>query len=133
MAGLAFALGFLYSANLNQDWLLKLLRKRKITQRTARNSIWNDAFQDIPSSFVLVQISRDRTLIGFVRYYSDDPEEDSIFLEDAAWIVDDNGTQQPIDGLGILLTKLAGIKSVPFLKSRLQSKGPTSAPDQQTS
>ncbi len=129
MAGLAFVLGLLYSANINGDWLLKLLRKLRITQRTARSSIWNDAFQDIPSSYVLVQISRDRTLIGFVRYYSDDPEEDSIFLEDAAWIVDDNGTQEPIVGPGILLTKLAGIESVSFLTPGLQSRRTPSAPD----
>jgi hypothetical protein len=39
LAVLALALGFLDSANLNHDWLLRLLRKVGITQRTARNSI----------------------------------------------------------------------------------------------
>ena len=38
-----------------------------------------------------------------------------MFLEDAAWIVDEEGTQSPIDGPGILLTKQAGIESVSFL------------------
>jgi hypothetical protein len=117
LAALAIALGLLYSANLNNDWLLRLLRKTRITQRTARNSIWNDAFQDIPSSFVLVQLSGDRTVIGYLRYYSDEPDEASLFLEDAAWVVDEEGTQNPIDGPGILLTKQAGIESVSFLKT----------------
>jgi len=117
LAVLALAFGILYSANLNRDWLLSLLRKLSITQRTARNSIWNDAFQDIPSSFVLVQLSRDRSVIGFLRYYSDEPDDASLFLEDAAWIVDEDGTQSPIDGPGILLTKQAGIESVSFLNT----------------
>ena len=115
LAALALATGVLYSANLNNDWLLRLLRKFRITQRTARNAIWNDAFQDIPSSYVLVQLSRDRSIVGYLRYYSDEPEDASLFLEDAAWIVDEEGTQSPIDGPGILLTKQAGIESVSFL------------------
>jgi len=117
LAILALALGILYSANLNHDWLLRLLRKLSITQRTARNSIWNDAFQDIPSSFVVVQLSRDRTVIGYLRYYSDEQDDASLFLEDAAWIIDPDGTQSPIDGPGILITKQAGIESVSFLKT----------------
>jgi hypothetical protein len=117
LAALALASGILYSANLNHDWVLRLLRKVSITQRTARNSIWNDAFQDIPGSFVLVQLSGDRAVIGYLRYYSDEQEDASLFLEDAAWIVDEEGTQNPIDGPGILLTKQAGIESVSFLNT----------------
>lgn len=117
LAALALATGVLYSANLNHDWLLRILRKVRITQRTARSSIWNDAFQDIPSSFVLVQLSNDRSILGFLRYYSDEPDEASLFLEDAAWIVDEKGTQEPIDGPGILITKQAGIESVAFLNT----------------
>jgi hypothetical protein len=123
LAGLALGLGVVYSANLNHDWLLRLLRKFSITQRTARNSIWNDAFQDIPSSFVLVQLSGDRAVIGYLRYYSDEQEDASLFLEDAAWIVDEEGTQEPIDGPGILLTKNAGVESVSFLNSGRNQPG----------
>jgi len=123
LAGLAISVAILYSANLNRDWLLRLLRKLSITQRTARSSIWNDAFQDIPSSFVLVQLSRDRSVIGYLRYYSDEPEDASLFLEDAAWIVDADGTQNPIDRPGILLTKQAGIESVSFLNTGINPPG----------
>jgi hypothetical protein len=118
LALLAVAMGVLYSANINHDWLLRLLRKLNITQRTARNSIWNDAFQDIPSSYILVQLSDGRSVIGFLRYYSDEAEDASLFLEDAAWIIDAEGTQYPIDGPGLLITKLAGIESVTFLNTR---------------
>jgi hypothetical protein len=122
LAALALTSGILYGANLNHDWLLRLLRKLNVTQRTARNSIWNDAFQDIPSSFVLVQLSGDRSIIGYLRYYSDEPEDASLFLEDAAWIVDEDGAQSPIEGPGILLTKQAGIESVSFLKSGMDMR-----------
>lgn len=116
LAAGAVVLALLYSANINRDWLLQFLRKIGVTQRTARNTIWNDTFQDIQASYVLVEIAGNRRLIGFVRYYSDDPEESSIFLEDAAWVLDE-GDQQPILGPGILLTKLSGIESISFLNT----------------
>ncbi|HUY93682.1 MAG TPA: DUF6338 family protein [Terracidiphilus sp.] len=117
LAGLAVTVGILYGASLNHDWPLRLLRKANVTQRTARNSIWNYALQDIPSSYVLVQLAGDRSVIGYLRYYSDEPEDASLFLEDAAWIVDKEGTQSPIDGPGILITKQAGIETVSFLRT----------------
>ena len=51
--------------------------------------------------------------MGYLRYYSDDPEESSIFLEDAAWITED--AQIAIDGPGILLTKESKIVFISFL------------------
>lgn len=117
LALLALAIGILYGANLNHDWLLRLLRKWNVTQRTARSSIWNDALQDISSSCVPVQLAGDRSVIGYLRYYSDEPEDGSLFLEDAAWIVDQDGAQNPIDGPGILITKQAGIESISFLRT----------------
>lgn len=122
LAVLALVTGILYSANLNHDWLLRLLRKCNITQRTARSSVWNDAMQDIPSSYVLVQISGDRSLIGYLRYYSDEEDDSALFLEDAAWIVDEDGTQSPIEGPGILITKQSGIESISFLSQELSQE-----------
>ncbi len=118
LAGAASLLALIYSANINHDWFLKLLRKSGITQRTARSTIWNDTFQDITASYVLVQLDGNRRVIGYVRYYSDDADENSLFLEDAAWVMNDDGEQQPIPGPGILLTKLAGIESISFLNAR---------------
>ncbi len=130
LAASAAVLAVLYSANINHDWLLKLLRKSGITQRTARSTIWNDAFQDITASYVLVQLEGSRRIIGYVRYYSDDPEESSLFLEDAAWVMDD-GEQQPIPGPGILLTRLSHIESISFLNA-LQSESTSSIPQPQS-
>jgi hypothetical protein len=113
---MALATGVLYSASLNHDWLLRLLRMWRIAQRTG-NSIWNDAFQDIPSFFVLVKLYGDRSIVVFLQYNSYEQEDMSLFMEYAAWIVDSEGTRSPIDGSGILLTKKSGIESVTFLNT----------------
>jgi Family of unknown function (DUF6338) len=110
---LSIGLGAGYAATVNRDLLLKLLRKIGVTERTARYSIWNDAFQDIPRSYLQVELSDGRTVVGYLRYYSDDPEESSIFLEDAAWVTED--AQIAIDGPGILLTKESKIVFISFL------------------
>jgi hypothetical protein len=106
-------IGVLYAANINRDWLLTLLRWCGLTERTARSSIWNDIFQEI-GGFVQVGFKDGKRLIGWVRYYSDDASDSSVFLEDAAWVMEDD-QQQPIDGPGILLTKESAIETVSFL------------------
>lgn len=72
------------------DLLHKSLRKMKITERTSRVSIWNDVLQDIRSTYLFVDLKDGRRVFGYLTYYSDDPEEGSLFLEDAAW-VDEKG------------------------------------------
>jgi hypothetical protein len=63
-------------------------------------------------------LSGDRKILGWLRYYSDEAKESSLFLESASWISEnDDGTESevPIDGPGILLTKESGIEYVMFL------------------
>ena len=77
------ALGVLYAASINRDWLMSALRKMGVTERTARTAIWNDAFQKL-SGFVQVGFKDGTQLLGWVRYYSDDVSDPSLFLEQAA-------------------------------------------------
>jgi hypothetical protein len=107
LAGLAFLLALLYASNINHDWMMKLFRKMRVTERTARSTIWNDAFQEI-GGFVQVGISDGRSVIGWLRDYSDDGGEPSLFLEEAAWVMkqtDGTTSEVSIEGPGILLTK----------------------------
>jgi hypothetical protein len=106
-------LGVLYAANINHDWVLGLLRNLNVTERTARSSIWNDVFQEI-GGYVQVGMKDGKKLLGWIRYYSDESSDCSIFLEDAAWVGDD-GEMQPVDGPGVLLTKECGVEFVMFL------------------
>ena len=123
----SIALGILYGANINRDWLLTLFRWCRITERTARSSIWNDTFQEI-GGFVQVGFKDGKRLIGWVRYYSDDSNDSSVFLEDAAWVTEED-QQQPIDGPGILLTKESAIETVSFLRWTTSSDVQEDKPD----
>jgi hypothetical protein len=115
LACLAIILGAIYAASINHNWLTAPFRWFKISERSARSSVWNDVFPDI-KGFVQVEFSDGRSIIGWVRKWSDDDEAQELFLEEAAWI-DDEGNELSIHGPGILLTKNMGIEYVMFLSS----------------
>lgn len=87
-----------------------------LTERTTRNSIWNDILEReaIDSQPVQVELSDGRNVLGVLLYYSDASEDGSLYLTQASW-VDANGGTIPIPGPGILLTKNSGIRSVSLL------------------
>ena len=117
LAASSVVLALLYSANINHDWLMSLFRRMKITERTARSTIWNDKFQEI-GGFVQVGISDGRSVIGWVGDYSDESSEPSLFLEQAAWVVKNEEGEEDevkIDGPGILLLKETSIEYIMFL------------------
>ncbi|HUA98579.1 MAG TPA: DUF6338 family protein [Terracidiphilus sp.] len=115
LAVLAVVLGTLYSASINHNWLTSPFRWLRVSERSARSSVWNDVFSDI-EGFVQVGISGGRSVIGWIRKYSDEDEAHEVFLEEAAW-VDSDGKEFPIHGPGVLLTKNLGIEYVMFLNS----------------
>jgi hypothetical protein len=120
LAAVAFLLALLYAANINRDWLLKAFGKMGITKRASLTSIWTDAFQEI-GGYVQVGITDGRCIIGWVRDYSDKDGEQTLFLENAAWLLsnrDGTETEMPIDDPGILLTKEMKIEYVAFLPRR---------------
>ena len=116
---LALALGVLYAANLNRDWVLTLLRRLQVTERTSRIAVWHDVFQGT-GGWVQVSMKDGKKALGWVRYYSDDADDRSLFLEQASWI-DNDGNEAPIDGPGLFLTKDSEIQSVMFLESRMRN------------
>jgi hypothetical protein len=109
----SIVLGILYAANINHNWLLTFLRWCGVTERTARISVWTDIFQTL-TGFVQIKLKDGRLVMGWLRDYSDDPEDRAVFLEQAAWVLE-GGKLEPIDGPGILLTKESGIETVSFL------------------
>jgi hypothetical protein len=119
LAVFALVLGSLYAASINHDWLIAPFKWLKITERTARSSVWNDVFSDL-QGFVQVGLSNGRSVIGWIRNYSDEDETQVLFLEDAAW-VNDEGKETPIRGAGILLSKDSGIEYVMFLDAPVES------------
>jgi hypothetical protein len=110
---IALAVALILSFSTNNDLHGRVLRKLRFTQRTARNSVWSDVFH-YASGYVQVELVDGRNVLGWLRYYSDTPEESSLCLEDAAWIGPGN-VKVPIKGPGILLTKESGIRTIMFL------------------
>jgi hypothetical protein len=110
---LAVIIGLAVSYLNTNDILTKFLRHRSITRRWSRISVWSDVFHDV-RSYVFVEFADGRRVRGWPTYFSDTPEEASIFLERAAWL-DNDGTAQEIDGPGILITKNMPIQNVSFV------------------
>jgi hypothetical protein len=111
-------LGLVIALAINND-LLRFLRRIRgrgfhLTDRTTRSSIWNDVLKDIVG-VAQIELSDGRSVIGWVKYYSDDPEDASVFLERAAWVNTDTDALDEIPGAGILVTKAADIRTVMFL------------------
>jgi hypothetical protein len=97
----------------NADTLGRIFRWMRVSRRTWRDSIWTDVFYNFGEA-VQVELADGRSVIGWLRYFSDTPDGASLFLERAAWVGPD---LKPIEikGPGILLTKETGIRSVAFL------------------
>jgi hypothetical protein len=96
----------------------------RLTERTTRNSIWNDVFESeaIHGQPLQVELADGRSVLGKLHYYSDAAEDASIYLVEAAW-VDANANTIPIPGSRILLTKSSGIRSVSLLDPPPESQG----------
>lgn len=94
----------------------RLFRAVRLTERTTRNSIWNDILEReaIDNQPVQVELVDGRNVLGILLYYSDDSEDGSVYLTQACW-VDANGQTIQIPGPGILLTKNSGIRSISLL------------------
>lgn len=94
----------------------RLFQAIRLTERTTRNSIWNDVLESeaIKGQPLQVELSDGRSVLGSLHYYSDEADDASIYLTAASW-VDADGNTIPIPGSGILLTKNSGIRSVSLL------------------
>jgi hypothetical protein len=115
LAAITFAFAILAVVYINRDWN-RLFRRLHLTERTTRNSIWTDVFESEAGEeqVIQVELSGGRSVLGVLLYYSDDPDENSLFIARAAWISPD-GEKIPIPGQGILLTKESGIRSISLL------------------
>ena len=106
--GLALVLGFL----ITNDYHMKLLRKARVTVRTARTNTWLDVFID-QKRYVVVTFTDGRRLFGWPEYYSNDTTEGLLYVSDPAWI-GGNDEYTDLDVHGILLTANERIESIVF-------------------
>ncbi|HEY6444879.1 MAG TPA: DUF6338 family protein [Acidobacteriaceae bacterium] len=115
LAGITFVFAILAILYINHDGN-RLFRRLHLTERTTRSSIWTDIFESEAGreQIVQVELPGNRSVLGVLLYYSDDPDENSLFIAKAAWVTSE-GEQIPIPGQGILLTKQSGILSISLL------------------
>jgi len=113
LAVLSILTGTTWGFAKSRDWPLSALRKHEFTERTIRESVWNDVFLT-ETGTVQVGLGDGRSVIGDLKRYSDNGEEGSLFLSKASWIGESNELIE-IPGSGILLTKSADIKFVMFI------------------
>ena len=115
LAVITFGFAIIAVVYINRDGN-RFFRRIGLTERTTRNSIWTDIFESEAGEeqVVQVELSGGRSVLGVLLYYSDNPEESSVFVTQAAWVAPD-GKKIPIPGQGILLTKESGIRSISLL------------------
>lgn len=123
---IAVALSVLVSSATNHDWFGNFFRRIGATSRTWRPAIWNDVFLS-QGGVVQVELADGRSVIGWLKYYSDRAENASLFLERASW-VGEKADAIPVAGPGILLTSECGIRSVMFLDSTVSDQGAAREP-----
>jgi hypothetical protein len=123
---IAVVLSVLVSFAANNDFFGRLFRWLRVTRRTWRASTWNDVFQNF-GGVVQVELSDGRSVLGWLKFFSDRPEDGTLFLEHAAWVNAD-GDLEEIQGPGILLTEKSGIREVMFLNAGTESPPSMSSP-----
>jgi hypothetical protein len=115
---LAVLLGVLWGLLQGKDFVGKLMKSMRLTERTSRESLWKDVFLSQKAGYVQVELADGRSALGYVSAYSDSGKERALFLRDAAWVTRDaqgNETFVEIPGPGLLLTDKSEIKYVMFL------------------
>ena len=109
----AVAIALATSFEMKNEYFLTLLRKCKITKKTYKPCTWVETFEHV-EKYVVVHLNDGRRIYGWPSFYSDDPNERAIFLEDASWMDDQNKLiNNPL--ISILLDENSGIQFVEFI------------------
>ncbi len=85
------------------DFHMKALRGLKLTDRTSRDTAWDDVFIN-EKRFITLHLKDERRLTGWPLYYSNNPDEGFIYLSQVAWIDEENNYIES-KSHGILISK----------------------------
>ncbi len=94
----------LWGAVVHYDLHMKLFRFLKLTDRTSRDTAWDDVFIDEKKRYITIHLKDERRIAGWPTYYSNNKEEGFIYLTKADWITDDN-EYIATDSHGLLINK----------------------------
>ncbi|EJK2116914.1 hypothetical protein NK428_003863 [Vibrio navarrensis] len=110
----------IWGAITHYDWHMKLLRKLRLTNKTSRQTAWDDVFSN-EVRFLSLHLKDGRTVVGWPTYFSNDPDEGFIYLTQAAW-VDDEGKYIETNSHGILFHK-EHIEFIEFMQHPEEEQG----------
>ena len=108
--------GVLIALSLNNDFHTSIMRKIRATNRTSRSTVWCDVLAT-ERAWLKVNLKDGRKVLGWPKYFSDTPEEGTLFLSHAFWL-DINNKKFPISGAGILILGKEGINSIEFWEGK---------------
>jgi hypothetical protein len=111
----AILIGLAIGYEATNEHAFRLLRWCKITRKTTKISTWIETFGAV-QKYVIVHLKDERRIFGWPRFYSDDPAERAIFLEDASWLSAENELIN-VERISIFLDKESGIELIEFLDS----------------
>lgn len=111
---LSISIPVVLSFLITNDWHMKVARKLRISNRTARSSVWHDAFSD-KDTYIIINFENGRRIYGWPLYYSEVPMNPYIFLANPAWIEGEEYIELNVEG--ILITPEQKIESIEFLES----------------
>jgi len=126
LVGFSIIIPIILSYLINNDLYMKLLRVLHISKKTARQTTWLDVFLDKQKRYIIINFTDESRLFGWPKYYSDNPEQQFIYLMQPAWIVknEKNGEYErlELDIDGILITPAYSIESIEFYKEMSEYK-----------
>ncbi|MBK8903071.1 MAG: hypothetical protein IPM53_17915 [Anaerolineaceae bacterium] len=116
LIGLSIGLTIVFSFFVNKNVITKVLNKIGISPRSARLSVWHDAFYDY-KRYIVIHFEDGRRLYGWPQYYSDGTDEPYLFVYKPYWIVEsDEKSQLKETGLdGMLITPNQKIHYIGFM------------------
>ena len=109
----AIFLPLVVGAITHHDLHMRFLRFMKITNKTSRETAWDDVFTST-DRFVTVHFKNGKRLTGWPMYYSNSPDEGFLYIFEPAWI-DENNEYMETNVHGTLVNK-EEIEFVEFLK-----------------
>ena len=108
-------LGILFGIFNIYGWHYNLLRKFKLTYKTGRSSVWNDAFYEKQGYYVIVHLDGGVRIFGWISDFSTDPNPKYLFIREAKYLGMSPEEEVVVNGPGVLVTNEAKIKLIEFL------------------
>lgn len=111
--GVAVAIGVVFAWLANHDVWHSLFRVLRITKQSGYPSEWVRAFAKRGRTFVVLHLSGERRLMGWVEEWPVEPPKGHLSVEKARWVTDD--TSIPLKGVSHILVPASEVTFVEFM------------------